>query len=180
MKGKKILCTFIILFVILSIFHITCFAYSNVFPDYLGIEYCAYIEVNTNLGKGAIIIPSNYQYDYLTIDSNGQIINLNSSTISTRFILQNGTQYDVRAQSLSNFQYRYTSGYQTLYDDINISTIYNTNCNINSYISNSYDRVYHFTTFEIIVICCLFTILFILFGKELKNVFRRRDNGRLV
>ena len=178
MKGKKV-CVCIISFVILLIFHITPYAYSNQYPSYLGSEYCAYIECNTNLGRGALIIPVNYQYDYLSIE-NGQIINLGTSTISTRFILQNGTVYDVRCQYLNHFEYRYTSGYQILYADINITKIYNTNCNINSYTSSAYDRVYNFSTYEIIVICSLFTILFIEFGKLLRNLFRRKDNGRII
>lgn len=143
---------------ILSTCLFTCSAYSNQYPEYLNYADCAYIEINSNLGIGSVVIPHNYQFEYLTIYNDNTIANIGTNTISGYFISQNGTSRQIRITSLGTLQYYYSQGYQTYYEDLTFSEILNTNINLNSVSSSAYDKVFNFSTYEILmlVMCALY------------------------
>ena len=164
----KRVCKLCVVFIIISGILLTClitsYAYSNVYPEYLKYADCAYIEINSNLGVGCIVVPINYQFDNLTIYNNS-IANIGSGTITGYFIGSNGTTRQIRIQSLSTVQYYYTQGYQTYYEDLTFTSILNTNVNLNSVSSQSQDKVYNFTTPQIVIVVLLCFILFVDFLK---------------
>ena len=167
MKRKNKLCAaFIIVFVALLIFPIISCAYSNQFPAYLGnYTGAAYIELQAqSFGRCALVFPVSYQENYLSFTGN-RIVNVSSGTIYGFLVTQNGTTYDVRGQRLSNLQYSTTSGYQTVYYDIQYSEIYNTNIRFTNTDSNN--EFVKLNSYQIITI----TILIFLVLAELFNGF---------
>ena len=101
--------------------------YGDTYPDYVNQSGASFIECQTNLGRGAIVIPLNYQFD--TIGFSGKQynpMNITSGTINGYFVLQNGKTYNVTASAFSTFQYRNDTGYYQ-WSDLTVSKIYNTN-----------------------------------------------------
>lgn len=102
--------------------------YPNEYPNYLPFVGAKYIEVNTSIGVGTIIISSSVPDKYLSVGySNSYIYNNSSSTISGAFRLRNGTDYSIRFPAFDVAQY-YTSGsYNPSYTTLTITEILNTN-----------------------------------------------------
>ena len=130
MVKKKIMS---IIFVAALIFIIPLNAYAaeygNEYPSYLNYSGGAYIEVQSSIGRGTLILPNTYKSNYIGFYGNGyNLCNLSNSTLTGRFVLQNGTTYTARFNAFSTSQYYYESGMTREYRDLSISKIYNTNC----------------------------------------------------
>ena len=177
-KGVKICVLCITIFVILSTCLITSSAYSNQYPAYLGYAECAYVEVQSNLGKGSVVIPQNYQYGFLSLYNLVSLSNIGSSTINGYFILENGTAYTIRIQALNYMQYSTQSGYQTVWNELTFSQIYNTNCDIRDVAASSSDHVYKFSVPETFNTVLLILILVVEFLKLIST--RVKSNARTV
>lgn len=102
--------------------------YSDDYPDYIPFVGGKYIEVNTSLGVGSIIISSSVPDKYLSVGrNNSYIYNTSSSTVNGVFRLRNGTDYSIRFPAFDVAQY-YTSGsYNPTYTTLTITQILNTN-----------------------------------------------------
>lgn len=169
----KICVNFIIVSVLLLIFPIISSAYSNQLPAYLGsFPDAAYIELNTsNFGRCAFVLPVSYQTETISYNGN-KIYNSTASTLYGYLVTQNGTVYDIRAQRLSNFQYAYTSGYQTQYVDINYSEIYNTNIRFTN--ADSDNEFVKLNPYQIITVTLLVFLSISELGNLIFNIVRNR------
>lgn len=103
-------------------------AYFEEYPDYLGIGNCAFVECNSNIGAGVVVLPIECRKDKVSLYQTN-LQNVSDSYISGKFVTYDGTSTDIRAQSLGNFQYTIRSGYNTEYQDLVITTVTNTNIN---------------------------------------------------
>lgn len=180
MKGRKIKCSifsaiFTLLFIGSLCFPTYAAEYGRQYPAYLKQSAACFIECQTNIGKGTVVLPRNYQYNYIGFsgkDSN--IMNLQSSSISGQFVLENGTLYEVRASGFSTFQYYYSNGSWGSYYDLSVSQIYNTNIQFTDEQSDRGNVIYSFSNYEkfiIVILCFLFCfILFCAIWKGVKNV----------
>lgn len=167
MKRKNKLCgVFIITFVILSTCLITCSAFSNQLPVYLSsFGNPAYIEIQaSNFGRCALVLPVSYSDNTLSYTSSN-IVNVTSGTIYGYLVTQNGTTYDVRGQRLSALQYVTSSGYQTIYNDITYTQIYNTNIRFTN--NDSDNEFVKLSAYQVIII----TVLLFLACAEIFNGF---------
>lgn len=94
MKGKKIKCLicsaiFTLLFIGSLCFPIFAAEYGKQYPAYLKQSAGCFIECQTNLGKGSIVLPRNYQYEYIGFSGSGSnVMNLQSSSISGQLVLE--------------------------------------------------------------------------------------------
>lgn len=160
MKGKSkclsFLSVFIGLFIVLSAFPVYAAEYGETYPNYLNQSSACFVECNTSLGKGSIVIPVNYRYDYLGFYGNGNdLMNCTTSTINGQFVLTNGNTYTIRAQSFSKFQYQSTNGYYNEWYDLNVSNILNTNVQLDDEKGDRGNIIYDFSMYEKIVISLL-------------------------
>ena len=180
MKGKKIKCLicsviFTLLFTALLCFPTYAAEYGRQYPAYLKQSAACFVECQTNLGKGAIVLPRNYQYEYIGFSGSGSnLMNLQSSSISGQFVLENGTSYEVRASGFSTFQYYNNSGNWGSYYDLTVSQIYNTNVQFTDDKSDRGNVIYYFSEYEKIVLTllsflCCFIVAFDLW-RCFKNV----------
>lgn len=180
MKGNKIKCLissviFILLFIVSLCFPTYAAEYGKQYPAYLKQSAGCFIECQTNLGKGSIVLPRNYQYEYIGFSGSGSnIMNLQSSSISGQFVLENGTSYDVRASGFSTFQYYSNSGNWGSYYDLTVSSIYNTNVQFTDEQSDRGNVIYNFSNYQKFVVVLLslsFCVMFV-FGIRscIKNV----------
>lgn len=143
-------------FIALSAFPTCAVDYGKTYPMYLSQSGGCFIECETTLGKGAIIIPANYQSDYIGFYGDGSnLMNIQSSSISGYFVTVKGTVYNVRASGLSVFQYQETSDYYNRWYDLNITKIYNTNVQFTDNKGDRGNRIARFKPFEIAVISLL-------------------------
>lgn len=102
--------------------------YPNEYPDYIPFVGAKYIEVNTSIGVGTIIVPSSIPDRYLSVgSSNSYIYNTTSSTISGVFRLRNGTDYSLRFSAFDVAQYYTAGSYNPTYNTLTITEILNTN-----------------------------------------------------
>lgn len=172
MKGKKIKCLicsaiFTLLFIGSLCFPTFAAEYGRQYPAYLKQSAGCFIECQTNLGKGSIVLPRNYQYEYIGFSSSGSnVMNLQSSSISGQLVLENGTSYDVRASGFSTFQYYSNNGNWGSYYDLTVSQIYNTNVQFTDEQGDRGNVIYNFSNFQkfLVVICTLiFVLIFISF-----------------
>lgn len=158
MKGLKIKCSifsviFTLLFIVSLCFPTYAAEYGRQYPPYLKQSAACFIECQTSLGKGTVVLPSNYQYNYLGFSGKGSnIMNLHSSSISGQFVLEDGTLYEVRASGFSTFQYYYSNGNWGSYYDLNISQIYNTNIQFTDEQSDRGNVIYNFSNFQKIIL----------------------------
>lgn len=121
--------------VLLALYAMPTFAiyYPNEYPDYIPFVGGKYIEVNTSIGVGTIIVSSSVPDRYLSLGrNNSYIYNSSSSTIQGVFRLANGTDYSIRFPSFDVAQY-YTSGYNPTYTTLTITEILNTNIEFEDY-----------------------------------------------
>lgn len=168
MKGKKkclscsVIC--ILLFTVLLCFPVYAAEYGEQYPNYVNQSGGCFIECQTNLGKGALILPVNYCKE--TIGFSGaqyNVMNVTNSTVSGYFVLENGTSYNARASSFSTFQYQSNEDYYSRYYDITVSKIYNTNCYFVDYQGERQNSKYDFSNNEIISVICLVFLILIFF-----------------
>lgn len=132
MKGKlkclSLFVTFIGVFIMSLCFPSCAEEYGAQFPSYVNQSGGCFIECDTTLGKGSLILPINYCTD--TFGFSGQhynVMNITSNTVSGYFVLEDGTSYIVRASAFSTFQYQSNEDYYSRYYDLTVSKIYNTN-----------------------------------------------------
>lgn len=180
MKGRKIKCSiysaiFTLLFIVSLCFPTYAAEYGRQYPIYLKQSAACFVECQTNLGKGTVVLPRNYQYNYIGFSGKGyNIMNLQSLSISGQLILENGTSYEVRASGFSTFQYYDSNGNWGSYYDLTVSSIYNTNIQFTDEQSNRGNVIFSFSNYEkfIISIACLLfcLILFCAIWKGVKNV----------
>ena len=122
----KICAVCFISLIICSQFLVCVSAYSEDYPDYLSYGNCAFIECNSNLGAGVVVLPIECRKDCLSL-YNTYLQNVSSDYIYGKFVLSDGSSTDLRGSSLSNFQYSVRNGYSTTYVDFTVSSITNTN-----------------------------------------------------
>ena len=149
-KWLSFLSVFIGLFIVFSAFPVYAADYGTTYPQYVKQSNACFIECDTALGKGSIVLPVNYKRDYIGFyGSTGfDVMNLYSTTISGQFVLENGTTYSIRAQGFSKFQYQTDEGYYNNYYDLNVSNIYNTNVMFSDNLSDRVNTVFDFSLFE--------------------------------
>lgn len=102
--------------------------YGAHYPSYVNQSGGCFIECQTNLGKGTLILPVNYCEN--TFGFSGEyynVMNITNSTVSGYFVLENGTSYNAHASSFSTFQYQSNEDYYSRWYDLTVSQIYNTN-----------------------------------------------------
>lgn len=178
MKGNKIKCLissviFILLFIVSLCFPTYAAEYGKQYPAYLKQSAGCFIECQTNLGKGSIILPRNYQYEYIGFSGSGSnVMNLQSSSISGQFVLENGTSYEVRASGFSTFQYYSNSGNWGSYYDLTVSQIYNTNVQFTDEQGDRGNVIYNFSNYEKFVVVLLSLSLCVYFVFKLGSVVR--------
>lgn len=180
MKGKKIKCLicsaiFTLLFIASLCFPTYAAEYGKQYPAYLNQSAACFVECQTNLGKGTIVIPCNYQYEYIGFSGSGSnLMNLQSSSISGQFVLENGTSYEVRASGFSTFQYYNNSGNWGSYYDLTVSQIYNTNVQFTDDKSDRGNVIYNFSNYQKFVVVLLSLSLCVMFmfdvGRCIRNV----------
>lgn len=172
MKGRKIKCLIYSVIFTLGFIVSLCFPayaaeYGRQYPAYLKQSAACFVECQTNLGKGSIVLPQNYQYNYLGFSGQGSnIMNLQSSSISGQFVQENGTSYEVRASGFSTFQYYYSNGSWGSYYDLTVSQIYNTNIQFTDEQDDRGNIIYNFSNFQkfLLVICTLLlSLIFVSF-----------------
>lgn len=167
MKGNKIKCLicsaiFTLLFIGSLCFPTFAAEYGRQYPEYLKQSSACFVECQTNLGKGAIVLPRNYQYDYIGFSGKGSnIMNLQSSSISGQFVLENGTSYEVRASGFSTFQYYDSNGNWGSYYDLTVSQIYNTNIQFTDEQGNRGNVIYNYSNFQKFLLV-IGTLIFVL------------------
>ncbi len=153
MKGKKkCLSLFVALigvFIMSLCFPVYAEEYGAQYPSYVNQSGGCFIECQSNLGKGTLILPMNYCKD--TFGFSGQhynVMNITNSTVSGYFVLENGTTYNARASSFNTFQYQSNDDYYSRWYDLTVSKIYNTNA---QFIDNNGDRgniIFNFSLLE--------------------------------
>lgn len=168
MKGKlKCLSLFVVfigVFTMSLCFPVCAEEYGAQYPSYVNQSGGCFIECQTNLGKGTLMLPVNYCKE--TIGFSGKqynLMNITSSTVSGYFVLENGTSYNVRASGFSTFQYQSNDDYYSRYYDLTISQIYNTNCFFVDDFADRQNDKYDFETNEIISVVCLVFLILIFF-----------------
>ena len=180
MKGKKIKCLicsaiFTSLFIVSLCFPTFAAEYGRQYPVYLNQSAACFVECQTNLGKGTIVLPRNYQYEYIGFSGSGSnVMNLQSSSISGQFVLENGTSYEVRASGFSTFQYYSNNGNWGSYYDLTVSQIYNTNVQFTDEQRDRGNVIYNFSNYQKFVAVLLSLLLCIIFinnvGSYISNV----------
>lgn len=163
MKRKvKILCSlgFIILYITLLCCPAYAVDYGVQYPDYVPQSSGCFIECNSNIGKGCLLLPYEFVDNSIGYYNNNQFCNLTKSTINGVFITENGTSYSIRCTALGGFQYVYSTGYQSSYQDLTFNSIYNTNCTFLTENSENQNNVYHLSDTDKIIISLIVLIMF--------------------
>lgn len=125
--------------------------YGTNYPSYIPYSGAVYCEVQSSLGLGSLIFPSTYQSGYLSLGTNNNyIFNSSGNTITGVFRTASGTDYSIRATPYNQLTYAVTNGYQTTYENFNISQILNTNIIFRDFSNQNKqnDNVYFFNTIE--------------------------------
>lgn len=129
-------------------------AYSEDYPDYLGIGNCAFVECNSNIGAGVVVLPIECRMDKVSLYQTN-LQNVSDGYISGKFVTYDGTSTDIRAQSLGNFQYIIRSGYNTEYQDLVITTVTNTNINFSLAEDTEENNVIVLSDFDKTILTCV-------------------------
>lgn len=127
---KKILTVLLTLFCVISL-PVTAFAaeYGNEYPTYVKYSGGVYIEVQSSIGRGTIVLQDSYKSGIIGFTGNNYYLcNLSNSTITGRFILTNGTVYTCRFSAFEAPQYQTDSITNREWRYLNTTQIYNTNC----------------------------------------------------
>lgn len=140
--------------------------YGTEYPSYISYSGGAYIEVQSTLGRGSLVFQDTYKVGYLGFYGSGyNLCNISNSTLTGRFILQNGTTYQARISSFSTPQYYYESGTTREWRTLNTSKIYNTNCEFVDNTTNERNNlidIFNGDPFEYTVVAMLFVLLIVL------------------
>lgn len=174
MKGCKILCSvgFSIILIICLAFQGMCSDLSSALPDYLNHSSGSFVECETNLGKGVFVLPISTFENTIGFTRSGNLYNISNSTVSGLFITSNGTEYNVRAQSLNCFQYQSdNTSWGGTYIDITVESVLSTNINIYDYFGENDIVHYSFSNFELIVVSMLVFIGFCCFFSFIRNLY---------
>lgn len=127
---KKILTVLLTLVCVLSL-PVTAFAeeYGNEYPNYVNYSGGAYIEVQSAIGRGTIVLQDSYKTGYIGFTGDKYYLcNLSNSTITGRFVHSNGTMYTCRFSAFEAPQYQTNSVTNKEWRYLNTTQIYNTNC----------------------------------------------------
>lgn len=150
----KICAAFFISLIICLQFLVCASAYSEEYPDYLGIGNCAFVECNSNIGAGVVVLPIECRKDKVSLYQTN-LQNVSDGYISGKFVTYDGTSTDIRAQSLGNFQYTIRTGYNTEYQDLVITTVTNTNINFSLAEDTKENTVAVINDFEKTLLTCV-------------------------
>lgn len=134
--------------------------YGAQYPNYVNQSGGCFIECQTNLGKGTLILPVNYCED--TFGFSGEhynVMNITNSTVSGYFVLENGTSYNARASSFSTFQYQSNEDYYSRWYDLTVSQIYNTNAQFTDNNGDRGNSIFNLSRVEQFLIMILGSIL---------------------
>lgn len=104
--------------------------YGSTYPDYVPVSGGAYIEVQSTLGRGALVFSSEYKDGYFGFYGTGySVANITKNTVNGTYYSSSGTAYNVRLSAMGEAQY-YREVTTTRYEwtKLSISKIYNTNC----------------------------------------------------
>lgn len=169
---KKILTILLTLVCVMSL-PVTAFGadYGNEYPTYVKYSGGAYIEVQSTIGRGTIVLQDSYKSGFIGFTGNNYYLcNLSNSTITGRFILTNGTVYNCRFSAFEAPQYQTDSITNREWRYLNTTQIYNTNCEFIDNTSLERDNKidlfdsdeYKYTTIALVVlqIILFFCILF--------------------
>lgn len=166
-------CFFFLLLICIPAFAYT---YGSDYPDYLPSVGLKYVEVQSSLGRGSVIVSSTISDTSLSLSSvNNNIYNTTGSNISGIFRLSNGTDYTIRFTSYSYPEYATTTGYNTVWTPLTVSEIYNTNFkfvdykNMNKqndtfFVTDNVQRLY-IVSFLLVVISSFINIFILLFRR---------------
>ena len=116
MKGlKKCLSCLLVcigLFTTFLSFQVSAAEYGAVYPDYLNQSSACFVECDTSIGKGTIVLPINYKTDTIGFYGSGyDLFNCTSGTLTGQIVFENGSTYTCRASAFSTFQYRVSDDY---------------------------------------------------------------------
>lgn len=173
MKGKKkCLSLFVALigaFIMSLCFPVYAEEYGAQYPSYVNQSGGCFIECQTNLGKGTLILPMNYCED--TFGFSGQyynVMNITNSTVSGYFVLENGTSYNARASSFNTFQYQSNEDYYSRWYDLTVSKIYNTNAQFTDNNGERANTIFNLPLTDLLLvwvaIMLIFVSVFVLLG----------------
>lgn len=167
---KRFICVIAVLVVFLQLMVVGVYAYGNEYPAYSTVSGGAWVECNTILGRGVLIIPVDYLNQSLGFTGSGyKLLNCMNSTINGIFICQNGTQYTVRATRFNYIEYvSSTGGGGTTYSDLNISTIYNTNMEFVDYTELGRGEKTEKPSVEVLLIGLAVILLFVMTVKGMR------------
>lgn len=153
------------------------YTYTNDYPVYLPFVGAKYVEVNTSIGRGALVFSASIPDNYISVGmSNSNIYNNTSSTLYGTFRLQNGGDYSIRFSAFSTPEYYTAGSYNPVYTPLSITEILNTNVKFVDYNNSNKQN----DTFIIIdnVERLFIVLLFITCLSSLFNIilsFRRSD-----
>lgn len=135
-KKSKIILTLVITLFVFSMLSVVSYAkfYNERQPNAIGLHGCYYVQYTgftPPYGTGNnmlcwVIIPSEHK-EHFGFDGQGNLINLTSSTITTRLIASNRAVYVVRALSLEKFQVRSQNSPYTYTDVVHSTGFADTN-----------------------------------------------------
>ena len=174
MKGiKKCLSCLLVcigLFTTFLSFQVSAAEYGAVYPDYLKQSSACFVECDTLLGKGTLVLPINYKTDTIGFYGDGyELFNCTSSTVTGQFVLENGDTYSCRATAFGVFQYRISDDYYNQYTDLGCFSIFNTNVEFLDETDTRNNSIFDFTVTEqifiVLDILLLFVLILILFRK---------------
>ena len=163
-RNKKVCLSFCVTLILLFTVSLCCpiyaAEYGGQYPAYLEQSGSCFIECQTNLGRGTIVVPLNYTNDTFGFyGDGGQVMNLTSYTISGYFVTQSGTTYEMRFTSFSTPQYVYSSDWSSRYQDLTVTAIYNTNVSFLDDVADRGSEAYNLTAYQEAVITLLAILL---------------------
>lgn len=127
---KKYVVSFLLSLIFAFSIPVTVYAaeYGSEYPDYVKFSGGAYIEVQSAIGRGTIVLQDTYKTGYLGFTGDRYYLcNLSNSTITGRFVTTNGTVYNCRFSSFEAPQYYQDSGVSGTWRYLNTSDVFNTN-----------------------------------------------------
>ena len=176
MKGVKkcLSCLLVFIGLFTGCLSFQCYAaeYGAIYPDYLSQSSACFVECETYLGKGSIVLPVNYKNDIIGFyGEDYELFNCTSSTITGQFVLEDGTTFTCRATSFNKFEVRSSDDYYNQYSELGVMQIYNTNVEFLDDTGERGNTIYSFTPFEQIVIVLLLFIVVLFVLLLLKKVY---------
>lgn len=127
---KKYIVSFLLSLIFAFSIPVTVYAaeYGSEYPDYVKFSGGAYIEVQSAIGRGTIVLQDTYKTGYIGFTGDSYYLcNLSNSTITGRFVTTNGTVYNCRFSSFEAPQYYQDSGMSGQWRYLNTSDVLNTN-----------------------------------------------------